>query len=79
MLVAFIATCVILCNCSLSPTCPCYYHKYRSTQTVVVAAQQTPRVVTATIYTTTTTKTKNYQPPSLFDTAPSPTATTINY
>ena len=58
--IVFIAICVTLCICCLSPTCLCYYQKYHSTQTVVVAAQQTPQVVTAT--TTTNTNTINYQP-----------------
>ena len=57
--ITLIATCVTLCICCLSPICPCYYHKYHRTRTVVVAAQQALKVVTAT---TTNTNAIKYQP-----------------
>ena len=82
-----IATCVIFLICCLSPICPCYYQKYHTTRTVVVA-QQTPRVVTAT---TANTMAVNYQPlppaPPAYNPATDykpypaapPPATSVNY
>ena len=58
VLIPLIITCAILYYSCLRPTCPCYYHKYRSTRTVAVAAQQTPQVTA----TTTNTNTINSQP-----------------